>query len=59
MFENQNFIEFLYNPLFWNPTQRRILELVGLFGTEIAVFINASGKKILHQSGLYPLLLCD
>ena len=37
----------------------RILELVGLFGAEVAVFVDAAGEQVLHQAGLDALLFGD
>ena len=32
---------------------------MGLFGAELAVFVDAAGEEILHQAGLEALLLGD
>ena len=39
--------------------ERRILKLVGLFGAEISVLVDAAGEQVLHQAGLDALLLGD
>src|SRR5579871_4328807 len=44
-------------PLDWNPAQRGFLEFVGLFGAEVAMFIDTASEEILHQSRLDALLL--
>ena len=35
------------------------LNRCGLFGAEVAVFVNTAGQKVLHQAGLDALLLGD
>ena len=37
--------------------QRRVFELVGSFGAEVAVFVDAAGEQVLHQAGFDALLL--
>ena len=32
---------------------------MGLFGAEVAVFVDATGQQVLHQAGLDALLLAD
>ena len=39
--------------------RRGVLELVGLFGAEVAVLVDAAGEQVLHQAGLDALLLGD
>ena len=46
-------------PLHRNPAQRGVFEFVGLFGAEVAVFVDAAGEEVLHQAGLDALLLGD
>ena len=44
-------------PLDRNSSEGGVFELVGFFGAEVALFVDAACEEVLHQAGLDPLLL--